>query len=176
MGEKHNLPPSVAEVKKLRSETRKHHIEEKRVTRYVTNKCTKQSAKEHLWRTRPILKTYLSPRNKIKAINQRAIPVFQYSCRIINWPQSEINKLDIKIRKLLTIHKMFPKNQCIPRMHLPSQQGVRSLMELNQVHRMTTVLLFQHMAAWLPGSYHFFKAQLCPSTTTLVLILPTSEG
>ena len=32
--------------------------------------------KEYLWRTRLNLKTYLSPRNKIKAINQLAIPVF----------------------------------------------------------------------------------------------------
>ena len=78
--------------------------------------CYKQMhktlAKEYLQRTKVILKTYLSQRNKIKAINQLMVPVFQYSYGIINWPQSEINKLDTKTRKLLTIHKkpVHPKN------------------------------------------------------------------
>ena len=49
---------------------------------------------------RLILKTYLTPRNKIKTITQLAISAFQYSCGTINWPQTEMNKLDIKIRKL----------------------------------------------------------------------------
>ena len=75
--------------------------------------CHKQMhktiTKEYLHGTRLIQKTYLSPRNKIKAINQLAIPVFHSSCGIINWPQSEINKLEIKTRKLLMIHKMFYK-------------------------------------------------------------------
>ena len=66
------------------------------------------------------------------------IPVFQYICKIINWPQEEINKLDIKTRKHLTIHKMFYNNQCIPRKYLPRQERDSGLMELIQVCRMTT--------------------------------------
>ena len=65
--------------------------------------------------------------------------MFQYSCGIINWLQSEINKLDIKTGKLLTIHKMFDKNQCIPRMYLPIREGGSGLIGLNQVHRATSV-------------------------------------
>ena len=105
--------------------------------------CHKQMrktiAKEYRRRTKQILKTYLSPRNKL------IVPVFQYSCGIINWSQSEINKLDIKTRTFLTIHKTFHKNQCIPRMYLPRQEGGSGLMELNQVHRGMSVGLAEYV-------------------------------
>ena len=105
--------------------------------------CHKQMSKtiadEYLRITKQILKTYLSQRNKIKAMNQLTGPVFQCSCGIINWPQSEITKLNIKTRKLLTIHKMFCKNQCIPIMYLPRWEEESGLMELNQLHRVMSV-------------------------------------
>ena len=104
--------------------------------------------KEYLHRTRLILKTHLSPRNRIKAINQLSVPVFQYSCGIVNWPRAGISKRNIRTRKLLTIHKMFHKNQCIPRMCLLRKgggAGLNFLMELNQVHRATTVGLAEYV-------------------------------
>ena len=63
-------------------------------------KMFKIISKEYLRRIRLILKSSLSPRNKTKDINQLAVPVFQYSRAIINWPQLEINNLNIKTRKL----------------------------------------------------------------------------
>ena len=48
-------------------------------------------------------------------------------------------------RRLLTIHKMFHKNECIPRIYLLRGEGGSGLMELNQVHRMTTVGLAEHV-------------------------------
>ena len=87
-----------------------------------------------------ILKTYLSPRSKMKTMNQLAISLFQYSYGIINWPQEEGNKLYIKTRNLLTIHKMLYKSQCIPRMYLSRKGGSDGLMELYQVHRAMIVV------------------------------------
>ena len=55
---------------------------------------------------------------------------------MVNWPQVEnkkldIKKLDIKTRKLLTIYKMLE--------NVPAEKGGGGgLMELNQVHRATT--------------------------------------
>ena len=83
--------------------------------------------------------------NKTKATNQLAVPVLQDSCAIINWPQLEINILNTKTRKLLTIHKIFYKNQCIPRLNLPRREGGGGLIELNQMHKTTCVGIAEYM-------------------------------
>ena len=95
----------------------------RRLRRTTQKKMRKITSKEDLHRIRLIVKSSLSPSNKTKAINQLAVPVFQYSCAIIGWPQLEINNRDTKTRKFLTIHTMFYKNQCIPRLYLPRRRG-----------------------------------------------------
>jgi len=111
----------------------------------TTQKMHKIISKENLYRMRLILKSSLSPRNKTKAINQFAVPVFQYDCAINNWPQLEINNLDTKTRKVLTIHKIFHKKQCIPRLYLLKWEGGGGLMELNQVHKTTCEGMAEHV-------------------------------
>jgi hypothetical protein len=51
-----------------------------------------------------ILNTELSAKNKMQATGSLAVPVLRYSFGIINWNQEEIQKLDIKTRKMLTTH------------------------------------------------------------------------
>jgi len=59
--------------------------------------------KEYLRRLRLVLGTELSAKNKIHAIGSLAVPVLRYSFGIVNWHQEELQKLDRKTRKLLTI-------------------------------------------------------------------------
>jgi len=59
--------------------------------------------KEYLRRLRLVLCTELSAKNKIQAIGSLAVPVLRYSFGIINWHREELQKLDWKTRKLLTI-------------------------------------------------------------------------
>ena len=60
--------------------------------------------KEYFYRLKKILRTNLNPKNEITAINQLALPVLQYTYGIINWPQNEIDPIDVETKKLLTIH------------------------------------------------------------------------
>ena len=60
--------------------------------------------KIHLRRMRLVLGTELSARNKIQATGSLTVPVLSYSFGIVNWRQEELQKLDRKARKLLTIH------------------------------------------------------------------------
>ena len=62
--------------------------------------------KECYRRVRAILKTELNSANRIEAINTLAIPVVTYSFNIINWTISDIKKIDVKIRKLMTCNRM----------------------------------------------------------------------
>ena len=60
--------------------------------------------KEYLMRLRLVLGTELSAKNKIQATGSLTVPVLRYSFGIVNWLQKELQKLDRKTRKLLTIH------------------------------------------------------------------------
>jgi len=60
--------------------------------------------KEYLRRSRLVLGTELSAKNKIQATGSLAVPVLRYIFGIVNWNQEELQKLDRKTRKLLTIY------------------------------------------------------------------------
>ena len=103
--------------------------------------------KEYYYRVRKILRTNLTGKNKITAINQLAVPVVQNSFGIINWDQKKIDAMDIKTRKLLTNHKIFYKQQCHARLYLPRAEGGIGLINLNNSHRATTVSVATYIKA-----------------------------
>ena len=80
-------------------------IEHKLMREKITNNYFK--------RMKSICKTELTSKNKIQAINQLAIPVVTYGFGIVDWPQKQINDMDVRTRKLLTLHKVTYRNQCL---------------------------------------------------------------
>ena len=72
---------------------------------------------KYIQRVKAICRTELTTRNKITAINQLAVPVVTYGFGIIDWPQRDINNLDVKTRKQLTLHKLMYRNQCMDRLY-----------------------------------------------------------
>ena len=75
--------------------------------------------KEYLRRWRLVLGTELSAKNKIQAIGSLAVPVLRYSFGIINRHQEELQKLDRKTRKLLTIHGQHHPKADVDRLYVP---------------------------------------------------------
>ena len=67
--------------------------------------------KEYLRRLRLVLGTELSAKNKIQAIGSLTLPVLRYSFGIVNWHQEELQNLDRKTRKLLTINESITQRQ-----------------------------------------------------------------
>ena len=53
-----------------------------------------------------ILRSELNASSRVDAMNYLALPVVTYSFTVINWSLTEIKKFDIKIRKLLTMHRI----------------------------------------------------------------------
>ena len=100
-------------------------------------KLREKARKEYIRRIKKICRSQLSPKNKITAINQMAIPVLAYGFGIIDWPQIEIDQLDVKTRKILTIHKILYRNQCMDRIYLPRREGGMGLTEINDAYRNT---------------------------------------
>ena len=75
--------------------------------------------KEYLRRLRLVLGTELSAKNKIQAIGSLAVGVHRYSFGIVNWHQEELQKLDRKKRKLLTIHGQHHPQADVDRLYVP---------------------------------------------------------
>ena len=61
--------------------------------------------KEYLRRTRKQLETKLSNRNLIKGINIWAVPLVRYSGPFLKWTRDELEQMDQRTRKLMTMHK-----------------------------------------------------------------------
>ena len=67
--------------------------------------------KEYKRRQRLILKSKLNGRNKVTAINTWAVAIFSYGAGIIQWKASELEDLDGKSRKTITMYGgLHPKN------------------------------------------------------------------
>jgi len=74
---------------------------------------------EYRFRCRRILASHLSGHYKIIALNSYKIPVIRYSAGIVNWNQSELDDIDRKSRKLLTIYKELHPRADVHRLYLP---------------------------------------------------------
>ena len=90
--------------------------------------------KEYLKRMRLVLGTELSAKNKIQAIGSLAVPVLRYGFGIVNWHQEELQKLDRKTRKLLTIHGQHHPKADVDCLYVPRKQRGRDLMQLEATH------------------------------------------
>ena len=59
---------------------------------------------EYFRRVKMVLRTELYSRNKVLAINGLALPVLTYSFGVIHWGTTDLQQLDRRTRKLLTMH------------------------------------------------------------------------
>ena len=101
--------------------------------------------RELLRRTRLILKTDLNSKNKITAINTLALPVITYSYNIIHWNLTDIRKLDVKIRKLLTTHNMHHPKSDVERLYLPRCSGGRGIIQLELAFKTAVIGMKEYL-------------------------------
>jgi hypothetical protein len=91
------------------------------------------------------LGTELDTKNKIKAIGSWAVPVVRYSFRTLNRHEEELQKLDRKTRKLLTIHGQHHQKADVDRLYVPRKQGGRGLMQLEAAHAVEITKLVEYV-------------------------------
>ena len=121
------------EKERLYSEVNRRNYDDQRNYARNNNNNNNNNNKINL-RLRLVLCTELSAKNKIQIIGSLALPVLRYSFGIINWHQEEMQKLDCKIRKLLTIHGQHHPKADVDRFYVPRKQGERGLMQLEATH------------------------------------------
>ena len=101
--------------------------------------------KEYKRKIKLVLKSDLSARNKIAAIDTLAVPVILYSCGVHDWKLDEIQDLDRMTRKQLCMNWMLAMKADVDRIYLPCQEGGISLMNLEKEYKAAMVGLQTYM-------------------------------
>jgi len=83
---------------------------------------------EYLRRVKAVVKSKLSARNLMTAINVWAVSVVRYSAGVLDWTKQELLQLDVKTRKILTMNGIFHKKGNVDRLYLKRNEGGRGLM------------------------------------------------
>ena len=92
-----------------------------------------------------VFSSQLNARNSITATNTLAVPVILYSYGVIDWKLDEIQCLAKMAGKQLCMNQMPAKKADIDRIHLPYQEGGRSLMYLEQEYKAAMMGLLRYM-------------------------------
>ena len=82
---------------------------------------------EYFSRIRKVLKSKLNAGNTIKAINTWSVSLVRYVAGIIEWNKEELQRMDRKTRKLLTMHGGFHPRSDVDRLYVPRDKGGRGL-------------------------------------------------
>ena len=91
------------------------------------------------------MSTELSAKNKIQAIRSLAVPILRYSFGIVNWNQEELQELDWKLKKLLTIRGQHQPKADVDRLYVPRKQEGRGLMQLEAAHAVDITKLVEYV-------------------------------
>ena len=89
-----------------------------------------QIKKQFIRRVRNILKSKLNGGNMISTINSRAVYIVRYGAGIINWTKVELEELDRKTRKLMTMYRTNQPKVDVDRLYLQRCEGRRDLIGL----------------------------------------------
>lgn len=101
--------------------------------------------KEYYRRVRQVLNTELNAKNKIAAINALAVPIMTYSFGIVDWLKTEIEQIDRRTRKLLTMGGMHHPKADVDRLYIKRRNGGRGLIELQSAFEIAIVGLSDYL-------------------------------
>ena len=82
---------------------------------------------EYFRRAKLILKSKLNGRNKIMALNTWAVSILRYGAGILKWNKSELQKMDRKTRKFMTVNKELHPSSNVARFYVSRKNGGREL-------------------------------------------------
>ena len=81
--------------------------------KFLEEKMKLNVSKEYIRRIRKVLKSKLNGGNLVRGVNTWAVSLLRYSAAFISWRKNELQAIDRKTRKLLTIYEaLHPKSRC----------------------------------------------------------------
>ena len=82
---------------------------------------------EYLRRARKLLETKLYSRNLFKGINTWAVTLGRYLGVFSKWTGEELKQMDLRTRKLMTMHKVLHPRDEVDRLYVSRRLGERGL-------------------------------------------------
>ena len=82
-------------------------------------------SKEYIRRLRKVLKS------KLNGVNAWAVSLLRYSAAFVSWRKSELQAIDRKTRKLLTIYGVLHPKSDVDRLYIPRKEGGRGLISID---------------------------------------------
>ena len=89
---------------------------------------------------RTILETKLNGGNIITGINAWAISLLRYSAAFLDWTAAELEQMDRRTRKLMTMHRALNPNSDVARIYLSKKGGGRGLISVEDTVKLAYVL------------------------------------
>ena len=80
-----------------------------------------------------MLDTKLNSGNVFKAINTWAVSVVRYSAAFLGWSRLQLEEIDRRTRKLLTMHNGFHPKSNADRLHISRSEGGRGLLGVQDI-------------------------------------------
>ena len=91
------------------------------------NEMKKVFRREYLGRVNLVMKSKLNGRNKLMAINTWAASLLRYGLVILKWNRNELQQIDRKTRKVMTINKELHPRSDVARIYVSRKRGGRGL-------------------------------------------------
>ena len=79
---------------------------------------------------RIVLRSKLNAGNTVSALNTWAVSLVRYSAGIIKWRKEDLQVMDRKTRKLMTIHGALHPRSDVDRIYIPRKEGGRGLLSV----------------------------------------------
>ena len=98
--------------------------------KFLGEKMKLNVSKEHIRRLRKVLKSKLNGRNLVCGVNTWAVSLIRYSAAFVSWRNSELQAIDRKTRKLLTIYWALHPKSDVDRLYIPRKEGGRGLISM----------------------------------------------
>ena len=73
------------------------------------------------------MKSQLNGKNKIKAANNWAVSLIRYGAGTIKWNKEELQEIDRKSRKIMTMNKKLHPRSNVARIYVPRKKGGKGL-------------------------------------------------
>ena len=96
-------------------------------------------------RERKILETKLNGGNIITGINTWAIPLLRYSAAFLDRAEPELEQMDRRTRKLMTMHRALNRKSDVARIYLSRKEGGRGLVSFEDTVKLAILGLEKYV-------------------------------
>ena len=112
---------------------------------FMVREMKNKVKEEYFRRLVCLLKSQLYAGNLIAGINAWAIGVVRYSAGVLDWGKTELKKMDVKTRKVMTTHGAFHRKSNVGRLYQKRKDGGRGLISVEDCVRIEEENLLKYV-------------------------------